>query len=339
MTGQTTLPPILIALRYFTTLRVKMLVPPPITTTTCQIVALEGLIGVGKSTLTDKIKRIAPNVEVLREHINPALLELFYTDPIKYGFAMQWAALLQRIYQSRLLMQLPDTAYVVWDRSMLGDYAFALWNHLSGNIDAKEMAAYESMFGGSARISSVNPMQAGWSFTSQSSSGKLVNSPFVKYVDHYLWLVDHPMECKRRVELRRSDPAEQGIPDSYYQGLEDVHIFLFLQILSDPSCQGMVKVRRWDQYCDTGDLAQLLESPGLTAKDVSASARLPQQHPSENPAPELQVINPRYYPDHGIRSEVAEDYGFVILSDHSKTELYRYLTNGGDPDYISFAAQ
>lgn len=51
----------------------------------------------------------------------------------KYGFALQWGMLKSRIYQLRLAQhdvkygRIPPIKYFYWDRSMIGDYIFALW--------------------------------------------------------------------------------------------------------------------------------------------------------------------------------------------------------------------
>lgn len=294
-----------------------------------RVIALEGLIGAGKSTLVDKIQRSDPDIEVLKEQINPALLELFYSNPVKYGFAMQWAALQHRIYQSRLLDYSKKLSAAtttpgqpgkdhVWDRSMLGDYAFALWNHLTGNLDSSEMEAYESMFG--ASVSREHP-------------ASLAESPFVSHVDTYVWLVDDPKQCKRRVELRQSNPAEQGIPDQYYQGLEDVHIFLFLKLLSDPSVNYKVKVRNWEQYHQVSSLEELLKDPVAAPHRFSADTLEMQDR-----CKDLGVI---YSPPNltlditfskeGVKQDVIDKYGFYFLTEDSKVALYQYLSSGGDP--------
>ena len=323
-----------------------------------RVIALEGLIGAGKSTLVDKIKGANPNIEVLKEQINPALLALFYSDPVKYGFAMQWSALQQRIYQSKLLeygqkhsriedaylnvaefVVVPATGLVekkpqstegksrattcVWDRSMLGDYAFALWNHLTGNLNRAEMDAYESMFGASV---------------SRDHPASIVDTPFVSHVDTYFWLVDDPMECKRRVELRQSNPAEQGIPDQYYRGLEDVHIFLFLKLLSDPAVNHKVKVRRWEQYHNAKSLEELFLEPiarlpaltqVLTGTVENPQKREPAHYKVYYTPPALALAVTRSKA--GVKQDVIDRYGFYFLNDQSKAELYQYLSDGGDP--------
>lgn len=287
------------------------------------VVAIEGLIGAGKSTLVDKIKRNDPTVQILKEDINPSLLSLFYTDPAKYGFAMQWAALQQRIYQSKLLAyqkrEVDENGKdkcpaILWDRSMLGDYAFALWNHLTGNLDEAEMAAYESMFGASVTSSNIVPVK---DIRSSQQAPLITSSPFVAHVDKYIWLIDDPMECKRRVELRQSNPAEQGIPDQYYRGLEDVHIFLFLKLLADPEVRGKVKVVRWDQYSQIDKLSELIEEHKCSA--------------------DYQLILKKAALPTGVVTQRAHTYDFYTLSDPSKLSLYEYLSNGGNPQHIIVA--
>ncbi len=55
-----------------------------------------------------------------------------------------------RIYQLQLAKhnkknpESPPKLYYFWDRSMLGDYIFALWNHLLGGISREEMDVYEN---------------------------------------------------------------------------------------------------------------------------------------------------------------------------------------------------
>lgn len=105
------------------------------------VIALEGLIGIGKSTLCNKLTQLYPDeVDVYREETNEKFLQLFYSDPKRYGFALQWGMLKSRIYQLRLAQhdtrhgRWPHRELLFWDRSMIGDYTFALWNHLLGGI-------------------------------------------------------------------------------------------------------------------------------------------------------------------------------------------------------------
>ena len=120
---------------------------------TRKVIALEGQIGVGKSTLCGKIKELfSSDVAIYKEQTNELFLKLFYSNPVrntpdyaifysyssnamqgKYGFAFQWGMLKTRVYQLRLAQQdikhgrHPDKQFFFWDRSMIGDYTFALW--------------------------------------------------------------------------------------------------------------------------------------------------------------------------------------------------------------------
>lgn len=40
--------------------------------------------------------------------------------------------------------RVPPKQFYFWDRSMVGDYMFCLWNHLQGSISKAEMAVYEN---------------------------------------------------------------------------------------------------------------------------------------------------------------------------------------------------
>lgn len=42
--------------------------------------------------------------------------------------------------------RVPPKQFYFWDRSMVGDYVFALWNHLLGGISSEEMHVYEDGF-------------------------------------------------------------------------------------------------------------------------------------------------------------------------------------------------
>ena len=117
------------------------------------VIALEGLIGIGKSTLCNKLTQLYPDeVDVYREETNEKFLQLFYSDPKRYGFALQWGMLKSRIYQLRLAQhdtrhgRWPHRELLFWDRSMIGDYTFALWNHLLGGISKQGTDPFKAQF-------------------------------------------------------------------------------------------------------------------------------------------------------------------------------------------------
>lgn len=139
-----------------------------------------------------------------------------------------------RIYQLRLAQhdakhgRIPSRRFFYWDRSMIGDYTFALWNHLLGGISKQEMDVYESEFGGSVRA--------------------LDQVAFMDDIDLFVFMDDEPARCKNRVETMRKNPSEQGIPIEYYQGLDDIHFHIFIEMMIKRVSK--VVVVTWGEYDD-----------------------------------------------------------------------------------------
>jgi len=200
------------------------------------VIALEGNIGVGKSTLSAKFKTIFPKkCAIYKEKGNEKFLQLFYKDPKTYGFAYQWGMLKTRQFQLRLAQhdtkygRIPPRQFYFWDRSMIGDYIFALLNHMLGSISENELAVYEDEFGGSIKsLSSIS---------------------FFSAVNCYVLLNDEPENCKYRVEHLRANQSESSIPLSYYENLDDLHYSLFVDHLL-PLKIVKILFLTWGQYND-----------------------------------------------------------------------------------------
>jgi len=208
------------------------------------VIALEGNIGVGKSTLSSKFKTIYPKrCAVYKEKGNEKFLQLFYEDPKTYGFAFQWGMLKTRQFQLSLAKhdtkhgRLPPRQFYFWDRSMIGDYIFALLNHMLGSISPQEMAVYEDEFGGS-----IN---------------SLASISFFSAVDCYVLLNDEPASCKYRVENLRANQSESSIPLTYYENIDDIHYSLFVDHLL-PLKIVKILFLTWGQYNDPKAIWELL---------------------------------------------------------------------------------
>lgn len=182
--------------------------------------------------------------DVYKEQTNEKFLQLFYSDTKRYGFALQWGMLKSRIYQLRLAQhdamhgRIPARKYFYWDRSMIGDYTFALWNHLLGGISKQEMDVYESEFGGSVRA--------------------LDKIEFMNDIDLFVFMDDEPSRCKERVENLRKNPSEQGIPIDYYNGLDDIHFHIFIEMMIKKAAK--VAVVTWGEYNDPQGSQKLFQS-------------------------------------------------------------------------------
>ena len=207
------------------------------------VIALEGLIGVGKSTLCDTLsKELTEFICVLQETISGPLLGLFYSDRPKYAFAFQWGVLQTRKYQLQLALRLPPLQpekIHTWDRSMVGDYMFALVNYLDGAISEKELEAYQGEIDGSFL--------------------EFEKIKWLNYIDSFVWLSDEPDACKRRVEKQRKNPNEMGIPIGYYVALDDMHFAFFKKLMQLKDKD--VRVLCWGQYNTVDDALKRMASP------------------------------------------------------------------------------
>ena len=224
-------------------------------------VALEGEIGVGKSTLVKNMVTAFPNEMVpLEEEPNQLLLKLFYNDRQKYGFATQLFMLLRRIHQHKLLqLRSSDLAKEprchLWDRSMLGDLVFCLLNRLLGAIDGDEFATYMSEFG--------------------APLNQLAQHPFLRSLDLLVLLWDDPIKCKVRVEQCRGNASESSIPLSYYKGIEDVHFALFW-LLWAQGCSTRMTVWPFGSYDSASQVRSRmlrLSDPAIDSVNVGPTVR------------------------------------------------------------------
>jgi deoxyadenosine/deoxycytidine kinase len=105
-------------------------------------IAIEGVIGVGKTSLAKKIKDRL-NAEFIQEQfeVNP-FLEKFYSDRKRYAFQTQMFFLINRFKQQQELNQENlFTEYIVCDYLFDKDKIFAYMN-LSG----EELKLYETIF-------------------------------------------------------------------------------------------------------------------------------------------------------------------------------------------------
>lgn len=105
-------------------------------------VAIEGVIGVGKTTLTHLLAErlgVQPLLEVVEE--NP-FLPLFYQDPVRYAFKVQVFFLLSR-YKQLLPLAQPE----LFSRGVVADYLFdkdAIFAAM--NLSGDEWALYSDLY-------------------------------------------------------------------------------------------------------------------------------------------------------------------------------------------------
>jgi deoxyadenosine/deoxycytidine kinase len=113
------------------------------------IIVIEGIIGVGKSTLSkqlcDHYKSQGLKCKYFPEHVNLEFLNLFISDMKKYAFAFQMYMLERRLEMIRQSEEfiLRTNGVAILDRSLHGDYTFGLLHRLNGNMTDEEWNIYE----------------------------------------------------------------------------------------------------------------------------------------------------------------------------------------------------
>ena len=136
----------------------------------CRIIAIDGNIGAGKTTLMDRLEeqyQDCDDVVVLREPVhlwtnlltegnqgqgqgidkNENLLQLFYTDPTKYAFLFQLHIFRTSLNEMQRVLSDPNIRIVFCERSLESSRrVFAQMLRDAGNMTAIEFVLYESMF-------------------------------------------------------------------------------------------------------------------------------------------------------------------------------------------------
>lgn len=116
-----------------------------------QVVAIEGAIGVGKTTagmlLKDSYEHGNEKVAFFEEKVSEELLSLFLNDMKRYAFAFQLSMLESRINTQKEARCFADSGGIaIIDRSTIGDRAFAQLQLHKGNITEEEWAVYNAIY-------------------------------------------------------------------------------------------------------------------------------------------------------------------------------------------------
>ena len=161
------------------------------------VVAIEGLIGAGKSTLTDNLCQLC-NYTAFNEPVesNPFLVD-YYKDPNRWAYAMQVNLLWERfrMFQEAHYRALRGEICIA-DRSIYGDAAFALVQHKDRYFTEKEFKSYKTMH------ETIQPL--------------------LPYPDLIIWLELSPEETMERIR-KRSRECESNIPIDYLRNLYEAY--------------------------------------------------------------------------------------------------------------------
>lgn len=172
-----------------------------------QLIIIEGLIGIGKTTLTEKLGAHL-GYKIMKEPVdeNP-YLEKFYRDPQRYALEMQFWLMSRRfaMHQEAVEHIWRTGQGVIMDRSIYGDAIFAKKNHLDDNIDEMGYQNYLNM-----------------------------RDAMFRYllVPHVAIFLQAPVDiCLERIESRNRS-CEQKIPRAYLEGLNSLYMELKLDLKS-----------------------------------------------------------------------------------------------------------
>jgi deoxyadenosine/deoxycytidine kinase len=119
---------------------------------------IEGLIGAGKSTLSQKLAGLL-EFRAFHEPVEADYLGKFYQDPKRYAFEFQLRQLARRQLIHRLA-EAEATARIeykgaILDRGLPGDRVFAKLHLQAGNISEEQWTTYELLFNDA--ISRIHP--------------------------------------------------------------------------------------------------------------------------------------------------------------------------------------
>ena len=147
-------------------------------------------------------ERMPDEFEASIEEVGDLFLDAFHREPGRYGFPLQMVQQLRR--QANLQRPSSVAPVRLIDRSVVGDYAFALWNRALGNLNAVDWQLY---------LEQAGPIQ------------HLVPSDGLHMV---VWLNDDAASCLLR--RRRRDSTVPADADAYMRGLEVTHMLVLARL-------------------------------------------------------------------------------------------------------------
>jgi len=207
-----------------------------------RLMAVDGLIGAGKTTLCRDLMRVFVEQQPDHRHhlvAEPVLgeaLKMFYADPDGMAERFQLLQCCLCVSSARLalietgLSSLPGT--VLLDRSPLGNLSFALVHFLAGRISEEGFRLYKA---------------------SLCSAG-------VVCMPHTVHLYVRPEVASERIlkRLRKTDPSracESGIPLEYLQKLDAVMLMISAYVAAKK--RSRVRFVDWNQFGDTDSVTAL----------------------------------------------------------------------------------
>ena len=202
------------------------------------LIILEGNIGSGKSTFSEKVGEML-NFKVFKEPVeeNPYLSK-FYKDPKRWALEMQFYLMSHRYQQHQeAINHIWRTGQgAIMDRSIFGDAVFAKKNFIDGNIDEEGYANYMKM--------------------REAMTQHLMIPQVTIYLDV------EPETCQKRISQRNRN-CEQTIPIDYLNGLNS----LYLDLLNELESKGSrIAKLNWNTFVPFSDVVGMLQKERFLPK-------------------------------------------------------------------------
>lgn len=202
-----------------------------------KVLILEGLISAGKSTAGVKTAEYVNGLGIpckfFPEPLIPDLLKLFLKNQKKYAFAFQLAMLIKRQSIYREAWEWANRGYFcIIDRSLYGDYCFALMHKDRGNISTDPADLEES------------------SLSEWGSYLSTLHSEEFEHPDYVLYLEVTPDVAIERCKKRDRD-GEKSYDRTYFKELCDV----YSSVIPSSPAKGIQSVD-WNDDRSIGEIPQ-----------------------------------------------------------------------------------
>jgi deoxyadenosine/deoxycytidine kinase len=166
-------------------------------------IAIEGVIGAGKTTLTARLSQTIGAKAIYEEFERNPFLEDFYNDPEHFAFQTQIFFLLSRYQQQQSLHQ-----HDLFQQCIVSDYIFAKDRIFATlNLNDKEMKLYDTL----AKIMEKDIVKADLLIYLQSSTNHLMD--FIR---------------------KRGRKIEKNISEEYIQALNELYNKFFFHYTDTP---------------------------------------------------------------------------------------------------------
>lgn len=203
------------------------------------MIILAGMIGVGKTTYTDRLAKSLGTQAFFEPVANNPILDSYYKDPDKYAFVLQIFFLNQRFKSIKAAYKSQNN---ILDRSIYEDALFTYINTLEGSISQEEYAIYLDLLDNMMEELEGLPQKApdlliyldgdfdhilenikkrGRDFEQIDGKPELLNYYKLLYSHYGKWYEDYRHSPKMRIDTTQFDIANDADWDKVYSVIQN----------------------------------------------------------------------------------------------------------------------